>query len=189
MRSFSEYARKRIAVFGGSFNPFHDGHLAVVKCLARNFRQVWVMPCNNHAFGKELAPIQDRYRMCVLGTMGVLMTSVSRFEMESGGISYTANTVKRLRRKYPTTNFSFVISENSLKDFDKWREAEALKAEVDFIVVSRKPKKLEFGYNLVCDSPKLSSTQLRKKVSSGKDLHTFVPKSVAEYVQEHKLYH
>lgn len=188
MESFSRYARGRIAVFGGSFNPFHNGHLDVVKCLACCFREVWVMPCNNHPFGKELASPHDRYRMCVLGTMGVLMTSVSRFEIEKGGVSYTTSTMKQLKRRYPITNFSWVMSEESFKDFKKWRDSEGLKEENDFVIVSRKKKNVPFGCNLVCRTPRLSSTGVRKKVSKGQSIDQLVPKSVAEYIKEHKLY-
>jgi nicotinate-nucleotide adenylyltransferase len=188
MQSFSEYARNRIAVFGGAFNPFHNGHLEVVKCLAKSFREVWVMPCANHAFGKDLAPANDRYRMCVLGTMAVLMTSVSRFELERGGVSYTASTIRHLRRRYPMTHFSFVISEGNLKTFSKWRDYRNLMAENDFIIVSRKKKNPPFGRNVVCVTPKLSSSKVRKRVEKGLSIDKMVPLKVAEYIKEHKLY-
>lgn len=188
MESFSGYARHRIAVFGGSFNPFHNGHLEVVKCLAKRFRKVWVLPCGNHPFGKELAPSNDRYRMAVLGTMGLLMTSVKRFELNSPNVSYTSRTVKMLSRNYPSSQFSWVIGEDSLEHFDEWRDAEMLKQEVDFVIVSRKKLDVPFGYNLVCKTPKVSSSKIRSKLSKGNSVEKLVPERVADYIKEHKLY-
>jgi len=179
---------KRIAVFGGSFNPFHNGHLAVVRCLARRFDEVWVMPCNQHALGKKLAPAERRYAMCKLGIQGVKNARVSRLEIKRGGVSYTIDTLRELGRKYPHTRFYWAISEKSLGSFDNWRESETLKKHFNFLVVCRGKCNTPFGETLICDSPRISSSLVRERIARGESIKGLVSEHIEDYMLKHRLY-
>lgn len=186
--SSSKQMHKRVAVFGGSFNPFHNGHLAVVKCLARKFDEVWIMPCNQHPLGKELAPAEHRLAMCKLGIRGIKNALVSRVEIERGGVSYTIDTLRELEKKYPNTHFYWAISEKSLDSFDKWKESATLKKDFSFVIVCRKKRELPFGEILVCDSPDISSSLIRERIARGETITGLVPVDVERYIKKHKLY-
>jgi nicotinate (nicotinamide) nucleotide adenylyltransferase len=179
---------QRIAVFGGSFNPFHNGHLAVVKCLLPEFDEVWVVPCYKHAFGKNLVPAEHRLEMARLAVKKLDKVKVSDVEVKKKQTSYTVDTLEQLNKEFPNKRFYWVINANALPSFDFWRESERLKRDYEFIVVSRQPIKTEFGRLLVCDSPKVSGTVVRNLLKKGKSVKKFVPRQVEDYIRENCLY-
>ena len=179
--------RKKIAVFGGSFDPFHYGHLAVVKCLARRFDEVWIMPCFRHPMGKKLTPWEDRYKMCVLGASGLRKVKVSKLEFQLGGESYTIKTLNYLNSNFPQLHFFWVVGVDAFSCIDRWRDPEKLR-KFDFVVISREKKEVPFGKPLICKTPKISSSLIRAKIKRGESVETLLPKKVLEYIMKRKLY-
>jgi len=178
----------RIAVFGGSFNPVHNGHVAVVKCLLKEFDEVWLVPCNKHAFGKKLAPARHRLEMLHVAVKGLKRVLVSDVEIKRKGTSYTIDTLEQLKQESPGKEFYWVINSNALPSFDFWKNSERLKREFNFVIVSRKPIKTEFGRLLVCDSPKVSGSIIRQMLREGRSVKGLVPGGVERYVKKHGLY-
>lgn len=135
-------APTRLGLFGGSFNPIHNGHLAVARqareILALN--QILFIPTGNppHKQDAALAPAQHRYEMVRLAIAGDSTFAVSDIEIARRGKSYSIDTVRALQRQQgPGTALFFVIGLDAFLDLPAWREPDALLAACSFVVISR----------------------------------------------------
>ena len=141
----------RIAVFGGTFNPIHFGHLrAAEEVLEKSgMEKVVFMPSAvppHKAEAPETAP-EARFEMLLLAIMDNPRFEVSDIEIRRGGRSYTIDTVKELKEKYPKTHksasnakdlsVSLIVGSDSFNDITTWCEYEALLETASFIVVAR----------------------------------------------------
>ena len=135
------------AIFGGSFDPPHYGHLAIVSYLFANhldrtFDRVFVMPCRGHAFGKKLSPFEHRINMCKIlfrSCYGPDMVSIVNREAldPPDGADYTIDDIHGLKRMYPEDDLRLVVGSDVWGEFDKWKDAEEIKSLVPIIVVPR----------------------------------------------------
>jgi nicotinate-nucleotide adenylyltransferase len=186
---FNTYVSK-IAVLGGSFNPPHICHVFICYYVfaTTDVDQTWVVPCYRHAFGKKLAPFQHRLTMCRLAMEslreGVVL--VSAIEEERQGISWTIDTVRYLRNKYPEHEFRWIIGSDVLDEFDTWKDVDQLRQLISFIVVPRAGSHVgdPEGFQL----PNISSTLIRERIKQQKSIHHLVPKKIETYIRLHKLY-
>jgi nicotinate-nucleotide adenylyltransferase len=139
-----------IGLFGGSFDPIHRGHLALAQAAADRFslRQVLFVPANTppHKQRQPLTAFVHRYAMVVLATQGDKRWVPSLLEAglvgSGGGVAQAANysidTVRHVKRTLKKADrLFFLIGMDAFKDIAKWREAQALLAECEFVVASR----------------------------------------------------
>ena len=137
-----------IGLFGGSFDPIHRGHLALAQAAADRFalRQVLFVPANvpPHKQRHPVTAFVHRYAMVVLATQDDKRWVPSLLEAGSGGgtaqgaANYSIDTVRRVKRTLKKADrLFFLIGMDAFKDIAKWREAQALLAECEFIVASR----------------------------------------------------
>src|SRR5260370_1167100 len=136
-----------IGIFGGSFDPIHRGHLALAQAAAScySLRQVLFVPASvpPHKQKQPLTAYIHRYAMVALGRQderGFLpsLLEAAGAEPASGGVNYSIDTVRRLKRTLKKSDrLFFLIGIDAFRDVAKWREARALLAECDFIVASR----------------------------------------------------
>jgi nicotinate-nucleotide adenylyltransferase len=176
---------KKIALFGGSFNPPHRAHRQVLEYVKNlgTFDKIWVLPVYTHPFEKDLATFEDREAMCRLLIQGLEPgVKVCSVEKESKrNPSYTIDTVSDLKLKYPDTSFTLVIGSDCKKDLPRWKDAEKLKQMVDFLFVPRP------GFE-ASSFQDISSSEIRKHLSKGEDISGFVLPKIAEYIRKHQLY-
>jgi nicotinate-nucleotide adenylyltransferase len=132
----------RIGLFGGSFNPIHNGHLAIArqahKMLALD--RTLFIPTGDppHKRDGALAPAQHRYEMVRLAIAGTPGFELSDIEIARQGKSYSIDTVRELQQQYgPTTSLFFLIGLDAFLDLPSWREPDALLAACSFVVISR----------------------------------------------------
>jgi nicotinate-nucleotide adenylyltransferase len=186
----AEGKRKRVAILGGSFNPPHVAHLmaAYWTLATQDVREVWLLPSFRHPFGKELAPFDDRVRMCELAARGVRAVAVCTAERELAGdphVGKTARTLEHLVAKHPDTDFVLVVGADILPDTTKWWRWDRVKELARVLVVGRE------GFPAVPGAPTLpaiSSTEIRARIARGEDVSGLVPRKVREYVAEKGLY-
>ncbi len=133
---------RRLGLFGGSFNPIHNGHLAIArqahKMLALD--RTLFIPTGDppHKRDGALAPAQHRYAMVRLAITGMSDFELSDIEILRQGKSYSIDTVRELQRQYgPTTSLFFLIGLDAFLDLPNWREPDALLATCSFVVISR----------------------------------------------------
>ena len=191
---------ERVALFGGSFNPPHLGHLALAEA-ARDEAQLsgvlW-MPAATppHKQGVDLPAATHRLALTRLATADHDRFSVSDLELQRAGVSYTVDTLRALAEAHPDTRFSLLLGGDSLVGFASWREPEAILDHADLLVYPRPGADLSAVDASVrrratlLDRPLLdiSSTAVRALLRARRSARYLVPDSVLAYAAEHELY-
>jgi nicotinate-nucleotide adenylyltransferase len=185
----------RVALFGGSFNPPHLAHqMAVLYVLeTAPVDEVWILPAFRHAYGKALAPFEDRLAMCELAARAFgPRARVSDVERELGDESRTLRTVRLLQDQFPGHAFSLVIGADLVPEVPSWYGGAELQRTVPFIVVGRagvadaEVEGAGEGHRLAL--PEISSTQVRAALGAAKSVEGLVPRLVLDYIYAHGLY-
>ena len=188
--------RIRTALFGGTFDPLHNGHLAIAQSVLdmELASEVWMLitPCNPWKTGQDLLPDKLRYDMAVEAVKEIKGIHVSDYEFHLPQPSYTANTLRHLSADYPDREFILTIGADNWVKFDAWRDYSFIESNYRIIVYPRKNcdvKELPAGVTLL-DSPleDYSSTDIRNLIRSGKPIDEMVPASVARTIADLKLY-
>jgi nicotinate-nucleotide adenylyltransferase len=180
----------RVAVFGGSFNPPHVGH--VLACaLVRSVEEidrVLVVPTYRHPFAKALTPFDDRAAMCELAMAWLPFVEVSRIEEELGGESRTLRTLESLAQAHPDWRLRLVIGADILTEAPRWHGFDAIAKLAPPIVLGRAG--VDRSDVLPSLLPEVSSTQVRAAVARGAwdDVEKLVPREVLAYVRQRGLY-
>lgn len=192
---------KKTGVFGGAFNPVHNGHVRLAEEAVKQLklRRLLIIPTyvspHKHT---ELLPFEDRAEMCRRAFGHIPGAEVSDIEVRLGGTSYSINTVRALREMYPDEQLFLLIGGDMLFSFDKWYKYESLLKETKVCAVARDDDSLvdmmeyanEIGRVKVLPTQAvtMSSTQVRETVANGGDISEMVPAGVAEFIREKGLY-
>lgn len=130
-----------IGLFGGTFNPPHEGHLRAATEALRHFRlaQVIFIPAGHpvHKPAASLAPARDRLRMVRLLIKGHRGLTVQDLELRRAGPSYTVDTVRAFRRRYPGRTLYWIVGADTVREIPTWHRWRTLLRLIRFIVVSR----------------------------------------------------
>lgn len=187
---------KRIAVFGGSFNPIHTGHamIAMVAAGLEDIDEVWLMvsPRNPLKEEKSLMDENLRYELASIAVEDCPGVVASDFEFGLERPSYTYHTLCALRERYPGHRFSLLIGSDNWNSFQQWRYPERIIEEFGVIIYQRPDYPAEgpfpTGVRLLEDVPMmlLSSTYIRKRISEGKPVNYLLPDNVARRILEMK---
>lgn len=184
----------KIGLYGGSFNPIHNGHIRVIKYLLKKkiVDEIWIVPCKKHRFNKHLADEKDRIAMIKLAIKNIKKTRIDRIETKSKVKNCTLKTIRKLKKKYKH-RFFLIIGSDILYEIKKWYKYEELIRESEFIVFKREgysiKKVPKMKIILIREKGnRISSTGIREKISEGKPLKNLVPLSVNKYIKEKNLY-
>lgn len=185
---------KRVALLGLSADPPHCGHLEMAKLLLRKNMadEVWLIPCRKHAFGKPMCPSLHRWKMTKL-LEGKLIKAYNA-ELLRKGNSYTIDTVKELKGKYPNYCFFWVMGSDLVKSksFLRWKNWQELSSLISFLVILRKGyevKKMPDRFVFVPGQiSNISSTEIRERIRRGLPISGLVPRKIKEYIEKHNLY-
>jgi nicotinate-nucleotide adenylyltransferase len=197
-------ARERVVIFGGAFDPFHNGHVAVIKLLLRlaNIKQVVVVPSGERPDKLALSAAVDRLNICKLGVAANFRESakVSVSDAQVSGVAQfsSIDLARYFKVVYPDSEIVCVIGSELIKDLPNWYMAAELKYEVSFIVVKRPGDKtdskldsdwrLEWLPDLGELAIDVSSTELRRRLASGDPCAGLLPAEVARYCLERGVY-
>lgn len=185
--------RKKIGLFGGSFNPPHVCHtLTTVWAMqTHQLDEVWWMPTFRHAFDKALVPYDQRREMCARAIAGLTGVTLCDIERDLGGESRTVDTVRVLRAQNPEHDYALIVGSDILAETERWKDWDGLMKLVDLIVIGRAghlgdaaPDSTEFRL------PNVSSTEIRRKLTARDylSLRYWMARDVLEYIQVHQLY-
>ncbi len=188
--------RQKVAIFGGSFDPIHNGHLALAaEVLSRGLaREVWFMvtPQNPHKQGCALSDESLRLQMVQLAVDGKAGMAACDFEFALPRPSYTFNTLAALEEAFPEKEFLLLIGADNWRKFDSWYKGEEILSKYGIIVYPRGdeagpllPPGVQWLPATLYD---VSSTMLRAAVAAGEDITSFVPHSVSLFIKEKKMY-
>lgn len=196
----------KTGIFGGSFDPVHNGHVNAAKAFLEELRPDRLLILPNclppHKDAPQLAPAEDRLAMCRIAFAGDPRIEVSDLEIQRGGPSYTSDTLEELTELYPEDEFYLLVGGDMLLSFEDWRNWHRI-AEKAVLVCAPRTWEEESALTakagelmsegaevriLPIDVYEISSTQIREKVREGEDISYAVPENVAEYIWEHGLY-
>ena len=203
-----KYYRRKIGVFGGSFDPVHKGHLSVAAAAHKelNLDEVWFLPAWIQPFKQEkhAESALHRKKMLELVIEDMPYCSVCDYELKKKGVSYTCETLAVFKEQYSDAHFYFIMGADSLDTFSTWRHPREICDCASIIVAGRhrtgKSDKLEgearqldqmFGADIhFLHTPfyDISSTQIRNM--SLDDLHQnqLIPGRVLDYICKYGLY-
>ena len=168
--------------YGGSFNPPHIAHVLMVSALHAYFplARIWVAPTYQHAFNKSLMPYDLRLKMLENAIGHIENVTISTIERDlHEATSYTIDVVREILRREPHTKIWITVGSDILESLHKWRNYEELCELAHFMVFPRQ------GYDNthalpIPMLPEVSSSQIRERISQGKDIHGLVPHAVCE---------
>lgn len=196
----------KTGIFGGAFNPVHNGHISLCKGFWErlNLDRVLLIPSGQspHKSSNCLAPAKDRLNMCRLAAEQFAFIEVCSDEIDRPGKSYTVDTLTEISNRYPDDELYLIIGADMLLSFHEWKDYKKILSLCtlcaaprngdDIAVLSRYALSSlsEFGNVAISDLPlvDISSTQIRNTVSVRGNISSLVPEGVAEYIYKNKLY-
>ncbi|MBS4727180.1 nicotinate-nucleotide adenylyltransferase [Mycobacterium sp. SM1] len=197
--------RRRLGVMGGTFDPIHNGHLFAASEVADLFdldEVVFVPTAQPWQKDRQVSDAEDRYLMTVIATASNPRFSVSRVDIDRGGLTYTKDTLGDLRALHPGSELYFITGADALASILSWHNWEELFAMARFVGVSRPGYELarehlsdvlaklsEDALTLV-EIPALaiSSTDCRRRAAQSRPLWYLLPDGVVQYIAKRGLY-
>ena len=180
----------RTALFGGTFNPLHNGHIAIAESVLEQglADEVWMLitPCNPWKADQTLMNDRLRYDMVAEAVKDISGVTASDYEFRLPKPSYTANTLRHISTDYPDHEFILTIGADNWVKFHDWREADFIMDNYRIIIYPRQGYPItgvpENATLLDCPLMDISSTQIRRMVKKGEPIEKLVPPSVARII-------
>ncbi len=195
-----------IAMYGGSFDPIHNGHIALCRAALEESRadRLLLVPTGEspHRDNTGKTPFAHRLALCQIAAREIPGVEASDLEQRLGGVNYTIRTVLALKEQYPDQPLFLIVGGDMLLCFHRWKDYRAILENVTLLAGARtgdqRRELEEYCRRVLPDYPQIrlvdfspieiSSTRLREMAAKGEDLSPWVPAGVAEYIYNHGLY-
>lgn len=195
----------RIGIFGGAFNPVHNGHI----CLAENYLnalsldKILFIPTSvpPHKTAEYLAPGKDRINMLKSAVSGNDKFETTDIELMREGKSYSFDTITELKKIYPLDELFLIVGSDQFFSFQSWYRADDILSMVTVVTAARAKNEYKalLDFKSQHDNMKntivsnfsvieVSSSEIRNKIKAGADISALVPEAAADYIKENKLY-
>ncbi|MFC1667235.1 nicotinate-nucleotide adenylyltransferase [Candidatus Omnitrophota bacterium] len=187
----------RIGILGGTFDPFHLGHLYLAKKVFKklSLKKIIFIPAYlpPHKKNLNLATAAHRYNMARIAVTHSKGFEVSDIEIRRRGKSYSVETMRRLRKRYgDSAKLFFIAGSDSLNELAKWKNLKAMLELCEFVIVKRPhfgTGNTPPGFRLLNIGAKdISATEIRIRARKDLSINKMVPKGVSAYIKKHKLY-
>jgi len=196
------------AIFGGTFDPIHNGHISSAKVIKRlsGVEKILLLPCGvpPHKQHSEVTDSRMRYEMAHLAVKDDEDFILSSLEIDRGGKTYTIDTIRFLREKLGNKReFYFILGADAIHDMPTWKDYKELLKLCFFIAVTRpgydkvrlqkevETLKNRYGSKIVVaeiPAVDVSSSQIRENIKNGKSIKGMVCADVEKYIYENGLY-
>lgn len=201
----------KLGILGGTFDPIHIGHLIIAEEARNRFglERIVFVPAAVSPFKAEIrstSPL-ERLKMVELATENNDHFSVSRIEIDRGGVSYTVDTIREIRRMYGKhAQLFFIVGADAITDIQKWKEPDVILSECMLVVASRPGYPLDHMYEFLPEHTSdgkpacqrvvimeipgigISSTDIRERIATGRPFRYMVPEKVWSYITETSFY-
>ena len=195
----------RLGIFGGTFDPIHYGHLIIATEVrhALALDRVLFLPAGQppHKQGWTVSPAVHRVAMTRLAIADDPAFELCLYDVERGGLSYTADTLEALAGRHPGAELYFLMGEDSLRDLPTWRAPERILRAARLAVAGRPGVATDLadlerllpgigGRVAFVPTPEIgiAARDLRARVAAGRPIRYQVPPAVAAYIYAHGLY-
>ena len=199
----------RIGVFGGTFDPVHQGHLILAEQCREQARldQVWFVPAARppHKMGQTQTPFARRVDMLSLAIAGQAAFRIEEIENEREGPSFMADTLEILHSRHPDHSLHLVIGSDCLPDLARWYDPQRIVKLAGLVVAGRpnwpfwSAEQIGRSIGLPSEFPvqiqdvempqfELASRDLRQRIAEGRSIRFLVPRAVECYIETHGLY-
>ncbi|MBK5260208.1 MAG: nicotinate (nicotinamide) nucleotide adenylyltransferase [Thermoanaerobaculia bacterium] len=201
----------KIGICGGTFDPFHRGHLDPILAVrdAMQWRSVFFIPAFRQPFKTERATASGyhRFAMAVLATERHNDLHVSNWELERGAVSYTVETLAMLRETHSEATLDWIIGDDNLAQLGEWKDIDRIFELANFVVLSRfgelavvpdtyrrrvvaADERKAHGAIVIAHNTEVpvSSTEIRRRIRSGESIAELVDPRVSRYIQHNRLY-
>lgn len=200
---------EKTGIFGGAFDPVHNGHVHLAReaISQLKLRRLLIIPTYESPHkNTKLLPFEQRAEMCRLAFSGIgegythgnCKIEISNIEQKMGGISYTINTLRELKKLYPNERFYLIIGGDMLFSFTKWYKYESILKESTVCAAARGGDNfadmLEFANEvgrikvMPTEVVDISSTEIRERLKKNESVSGLVPESVEKYIAENGLF-
>ena len=199
----------KIGLCGGTFDPFHRGHLDPILAVrgAMEWDQVVYIPAYIQPFKQEQATVSAYHRFVMVGMATVDYDGLfaSTIELERGAVSYTVDTLEEIRRSYPEATLDWIIGDDNLPRLGEWKSLDRIFELANFAVLTRggaePPASLRGRVTEARKRPRcgaivfaenqtvpVSSTEIRNRIAAGESIDGLVDPRVARYIHHYALY-
>ncbi len=187
----------RIALFGGTFDPVHNGHVNAAKEILRQglVNEVWFIPVCWHAFKKNsnVSSLEHRKKMLELALQNEKWLKVVDL---NGNPTYTLDTILNAKKRFPNNEFFWLMGTNLVEEFALWKSPEQILKEVKLVLFPvpgselEKNSLLNAGNSIRVQAKEidLSSTIVKEWLLNGKNIQSLVGNHVLNYITENRLY-
>lgn len=196
-----------IGILGGTFDPFHMGHLKIAEAALSSggMSRVLIMPAKVSPFklGREMASEEDRVAMAEIAADLIENVEVSKLEIESEGVSYTFRTLTTLHKLHPYDRYWLIVGSDQFLALESWYKGKDILENFQIILAPR-PGYLTEAVNekigrytsvygtavrvVKNDMVDISSTEIKADIKEGKSIEGLVPPGIDDYIDEHGLY-
>ena len=187
-----------IGIYGGTFNPLHNGHIALAKAFLQQagLDEVWfvVSPQNPFKVNDTLLDDDIRLQMVRTALHGEPKLKVSDVEYHLPKPSYMYRTLRHLSTEHPDYKFTLLIGGDNWEAFDRWKNADEIIENYRIAVYPRRGDNIDVSALphtvMLLDTPliDISSTEIRQRVSDGQPINSLVPQEIAAFIEKHHLY-
>ncbi|MBN2423888.1 MAG: nicotinate (nicotinamide) nucleotide adenylyltransferase [Calditrichaceae bacterium] len=189
----------RIGLFGGTFDPLHNGHLILAEWSldALKLDRFIFIPNNIHPFSSksDITSTEHRLKMLTAAIADYDRFCLDDYEIKKDKISYTIDTLRYFKKKWPEAQLIYLIGADNMALFDQWKDYKLLPDLAEFKVFRRNPEEpvrnenSRFNFEIL-DNPviQLSSTFLRNRIKNNLSCKSMIPDSAWIHIVNHHLY-
>jgi nicotinate-nucleotide adenylyltransferase len=190
---------KRVGLFGGSFDPVHNAHVALATLALEQLGLAevrWIPVGQPSQKTRTLSDAADREAMVRLAIAGEPRFVLDRIELKRRGVSYTLDTVRELAAAEPGNEWVLILGQDQYATLHTWRDWRELVSRVTLAIANRpdvaavpNPQIASVPHQMVkLPMMDISSTEVRRRVAAGQSIANLVPPAVASYIARRQLY-